>query len=184
MIQPKLVTIKSSWSEDSARYADAVVGTVNYADSNQSNKIKVRNDHFVGKVAEFCAHQLLKDDFAISSPDCEVFKGKDKSWESDLKGKTSFAIKSQTVESYKKYGASLMFQDIKGGRRDPILDKPEDYVVWVLVSQHYGIVVPPMKVKDLIMGEPKVFRLKGTKSVAYLEQSHPQYLLEVNRLLK
>lgn len=184
MLQPKLVQIKESWKKSCKEYADAVVGTVNYADSRQSNGEKVKNDHYIGKVAEFCAYQLLSKEFNLHPPDCAVYKGKGKGWESDLQGEQHFAIKSQTVESYRKYGASLMFQDIKGGRRDPILDRPSDRVCWVLVAPLYGIVCPPIEIKDLIMGEPKLFHLKGKKTVAYLEESHPKFLQEINRMLK
>ena len=182
--QPELVPFKKSWMTKSQQYADGVVGTVNYADSSQKNLDKIKNDHYTGKIAEFCAHHLLKGDFDINPPDCEIYKGKKKSWESDLIGKINFAIKSQTFKSYKLYGASIMFQDIKGGRRDPILDEPESKVVYVVVGDQFGIVVPPVEVKNLILDEPELWHLKGKKSVAYLERSHESFIKDIDRMIK
>lgn len=184
MDTPQIVTVKKSWIKNSKEYSEGVVGTVKYGDSKQFSAEKIQNDHFTGKIAEFCAHHVLKDFHDINPPDCQIYKGKGKSWESDLVGKVEFAIKSQTYESYRKYGASVMFQDIKGGRRDPILDKPEAFVVYVVVGGGFGIVLPPIQVKDLILDEPKLWHLKGKKSVAYLDRSHNQYIKDVERMIK
>jgi hypothetical protein len=182
--KPEIVSFKKSWMEASRRYADGVVSTVSYKDSGQSNVEKIKNDHYIGKLAEWCAYHLLKDSFAIRPPDCEVYVGKKKSWESDLVGDVDFAIKSQTFESYKRYGASIMFQDIKGGRRDPILDKADSFVVYVVVGGTFGIVIPPITIKDLQLDEPKLWHLKGKKSVAYLERSHEAHIKEINGMIK
>lgn len=68
---------------------------------------------------------------------------------------------------------SWVFQNIKGGRRDPILDRGNAFVHFVIcndVDETYDCVVcPPYQIKELKFCDPKITRpdLIGKKKVVY-----------------
>jgi hypothetical protein len=155
-------------------FADAVTETVNYRDSNQSVKEKIRDDHFVSKLGEEAVRFVFeKRDCKIEGPDYTIYSGKEKSWDVDLKvNGLDVAVKTQRRSAANRYDLSWTFQD-SPERRDPILDMPEAWVCLVVyedLKEGYECVVYPLrKIKQLIFEAPRLSRLVGKKQAVYLE---------------
>src|SRR5919109_5557300 len=75
--------------EDLARaqvFADAVLETVNYLDSSQTKKKKIRDDHFVSKLGEEAVRLVFEARHCtVEGPDYAVYGNQQKSWRADLK---------------------------------------------------------------------------------------------------
>ena len=153
-------------------FADAVVDTVNYADSNQRNKAKIRNDHFISKIGEEAVCAAFRHfGEPINTPDYEIYDGKSKSWAADLiSNNIEIAVKTQARSQAKKYGLSWTFQSSKK-RFDPILNEPESWVCFVAcddTKENYECFVSqPQQIKNLIFESPILAHLKGKKQVVY-----------------
>ena len=155
-------------------FADAVTDTVNYRDSNQSKRRKIRDDHFVSKLGEeavrivFEARKCL-----VEGPDYTVYDKKQKSWVADLKVNVlDVAVKTQRRSAANRYDLSWTFQD-SPRRRDPILSMPEAWVCLVVyedLKPDYECVIYPLrKIRQLIFESPRLSRLVGKKQAVYLE---------------
>jgi hypothetical protein len=157
-----------------AAFADAVTATVNYRDSNQDIKQKIRDDHFVSKLGEEAVRSVFEArDCKIEGPDYTIYAGKGKSWAADLKiNDLEVAVKTQRRSAAKRYGLSWTFQD-SPERRDPILDMPDAWVCLVVyedLKPGYECVVYPLrKIKQLIFEAPRLSKLVGKKQAVYLE---------------
>jgi hypothetical protein len=155
-------------------FADSVTDTVNYRDSNQDIKQKIRDDHFVSKLGEEAVRAVFEArDCMIEGPDYTIYTGREKSWAADLKiNKLEVAVKTQRRSAAKRYGLSWTFQD-SPERRDPILDTPEAWVCLVVYEDldpdHECVVYPLRKIKQLIFEAPRLSKLVGKKQAVYLE---------------
>ncbi|BAZ18658.1 hypothetical protein NIES4071_105430 (plasmid) [Calothrix sp. NIES-4071] len=157
-------------------FTDQVIGTVNYKDSKQFNRIKVWKDYFIGKIGEeavYAAFQRFTDN--VTKPDYNIYHGKNKSWDADLKvNEIELSVKAQSKSSADKYGLSWTFQCGKY-RRDIILDDLSAWVCFVKCNDtddYYECVVyPPLQIKEIVFGEPKLARLRGEKKVVYAEDN-------------
>jgi hypothetical protein len=155
-------------------FADAVTGTVNYRDSNQSKRQKIRDDHFVSKLGEEAVRLVFEArNCAVEGPDYEIYQAQQKSWVADLKvNALDVAVKTQRRSAANRYGLSWTFQD-SPKRRDPILSMPEAWVCLVvyedLKPDFECLVYPLRKVKKLIFEAPRLSRLAGKKQAVYLE---------------
>lgn len=173
-IEPQIVRLSPEAVERATAFADAVTATVNYRDSNQTIKQKIRDDHFVSKLGEEAVRFVFEQrDCTIEGPDYEIYSGKRKSWEADLKiNGLDVAVKTQRRYAAKRYGLSWTFQD-SPERRDPILDMPDAWVCLVVyedLKDGYECVVYPLrKIKQLIFEAPRLSRLVGKKQAVYLE---------------
>lgn len=154
------------------RFAEAVVGTTDYSDSNQTLRVKIQQDHFISKLGEEAAKKVLQAYGEVTGPDYGIYDVKAKSWAADLAvNGVEVAVKTQAQSSASKYGRSWTFQD-GATRRDAILDKPEAWVVLVVFDdlQPYRFqVYPPYQMGELPFGEPKLAHLKGSKKVVYAD---------------
>lgn len=157
-----------------AQFADAVVNTVNYRDSLQFNQDKIRDDHFVSKLGEEAVRQAFES-FAleVQGPDYSIYKGRQKSWDSDLYvNGTALAVKTQRKSAAQRYGLSWTFQK-SSFRTDPILQKPEAWVCFVELEDGaatpYFRVFPPFQIKDLPFKAPRLARLADKKIAVYAE---------------
>lgn len=155
-------------------FAIKVVDTTNYQDSNQSNRRKIINDHFVSKLGEEAVKAVLeKHGREVIGPDYKIYQPKEKTWDSDLYvNDIGLAVKTQRRSSAKIFGVSWTFQNIPGGRSDPILSYPDAWVYFVEYidtdkQKNKLIVYPPKQIKDLVFEEPVKENLKGKKSVVY-----------------
>ena len=177
--EPQIVQLPPEAMARATAFADAVTGTVNYRDSNQSVKEKIRDDHFVSKLGEEAVRFVFEGrDCIIQGPDYTIYSGKRKSWDADLKiNALDVAVKTQRRSAAKRYGLSWTFQD-SPERRDPILDMPEAWVCLVVfedLKEGYECLVYPLrKIKQLIFEAPRLSRLVGKKQAVYLEtlQAH------------
>jgi len=172
--EPQIIQIPQEAVERASDFADAVTSTVNYRDSNQSVKKKIRDDHFVSKLGEEAVQLVFeKRDCVVEGPDYAVYSGKQKSWDSDLKiNEIEVAVKTQRRSAANRYGLSWTFQD-SPERRDPILDMPDAWVCLVVyedLKDRYECVVYPLrKIKQLIFEAPRLSKLIGKKQAVYLE---------------
>jgi len=172
--EPQVVHIPVEAVARASAFADAVTSTVNYQDSHQSIKQKIRDDHFVSKLGEEAVRFVFEQrDCIIGGPDYTVYSGKQKSWDADLSiNDLEVAVKTQRRSAAKRYGLSWTFQD-SPKRRDPILDMPNAWVCLVVYEDlkdgHEGLVYPLRKIKQLIFEAPRLSRLVGKKQAVYLE---------------
>ena len=155
-------------------FADEVIKTVNYRDSNQTNLEKIKNDHFISKIGEEAVKKVFElFKHPVKGPDYRIYKGKNKSWEEDLFiGAEGLAVKTQKQTAAKKYGLSWTFQS-SGYRNDPILKDPFAWVCFVACndeSLYYECTVyPPFQIRELDFKDPKLKYLIGKKKVVYAE---------------
>jgi hypothetical protein len=160
-------------------FADAVVATVNYRDSNQTESQKIRDDHFVSKLGEEAVRSVFESrNCTVEGPDYEIYTGKRKSWIADLKvNRLDVAVKTQRRSAADRYGLSWTFQD-SPERHDPILDLPEAWVAFVVFEDKAPsfecIVYPLLKVKNLVFDAPLLPHLAGKKKVVYLKRLQEQ----------
>ena len=165
------VSVSSEKINLAREFALAVTETVNYSDSNQYIKDRIVEDHFISKIGEEAAATVLRNlEFLVAGPDYTIYMGDYKSWEADLKvNGVEVAVKTQKTSSAKKYGLSWTFQS-SGKRRDPILDKPDAWVIFVECNDddNYSCkVFPPKQMKELELKDPQLPHLKGKKKVYY-----------------
>jgi len=156
------------------KFAEAVTGTVDYSDSNQSVKMKIQDDHFISKLGEEAVKKIFeKRGSKVIGPDYTIYDGKKKSWSADLTiNNIEVAVKTQKKSAADKYGLSWTFQ-LSPVRKDPILKNPDAWVCFVECDdgdENFSCkVFPPKKMKALIpvLKEPRLKHLKGKKRVVY-----------------
>ena len=173
-LTPQKITLDAAIISRAKKFADAVTRTVDYQDSNQSNKLKIRDDHFISKLGEEAVTKLMTArGNTIHGPDYVVYAGSQKNWNSDLLiNGLEVAVKTQKKSAASKYGLSWTFQ-YSAVRKDPILKNPEAWVCFVECDDgdenFCCTVFPPRKMKSLaaILKEPKLAHLKNKKKVVY-----------------
>jgi hypothetical protein len=104
-----------------------------YAKRNQNNIDKIKNDIYLGKVAEFAVYNYYYQNFGkISKPDLKVYDQKGKSYDADLKTKKSLVhVKSYFSKS--GFQPSWVFQ-----KNDPLVVSPKDndMVIMCIVDEN------------------------------------------------
>lgn len=173
-LKPKKVTLTSAIIARAWKFAEAVIATVDYRDSNQSLKSKIADDHFISKLGEEAVKAVFKSRGAqVEGPDYSIYEGKKKSWNADLFiNEIEVAVKAQKKTAADRFGLSWTFQDSEI-RKDPILKNPDAWVCFVEAVDSDGawfcIVFPPVQIKHLQFREPRLKHLKGKKKVVYAE---------------
>lgn len=152
------------------QFAQKVISTVDYSDSNQHQTKKILDDHFVSKLGEEACKKVLLKYAYVNGPDYTIYTGKQKSWEADLfVNDIGVAVKTQRRTNANKYSLSWTFQ-CSEKRRDIILDESNAWIIFVEYddTQPYNCYVyPPYQVKELKFGEPKLLYLKASKKIIY-----------------
>ena len=172
--EPQTVHLPKEAVERAGAFAEAVTSTVNYRDSNQTVRQKIRDDHLVSKLGEEAVKFVFEArECVVVGPDYNVYSGKGKSWEADLKvNDLEVAVKTQRRSAANRYGLSWTFQD-SPERRDPILDLPEAWVCFVVYEDskegYECLVYPLRRIKQLIFEAPRLSKLVGKKQAVYLE---------------
>ena len=172
--EPQLIQLPLEAVTRATAFADAVTGTVNYRDSNQDVKQKIRDDHFVSKLGEEAVRFVFEGRHCIiKGPDYTIYSGKQKSWDADLIiNGLDVAVKTQRRSTANRYDLSWTFQD-SPERRDPILDMPDAWVCLVVYEDlkegDECLVYPLRKIKQLIFEAPRLSKLVGKKQAVYLE---------------
>ena len=169
-LRPKRVQLTDAHLTRARRFAAAVVGTVDYSDSNQHLAKKIEQDHYVSKLGEEAVVLVLRSKgLTVRGPDYAVYTGKRKSWEADLfVDEVPLHVKTQTAASGARYGHSWTFQN-SARRRDPVLHEPGAWVCFVTAYERHCLVYPPYRMGELTLGDPKLAHLVGKKRVAYAE---------------
>jgi hypothetical protein len=171
---PQIIQLPPEAVARASAFADTVIDTVNYRDSNQSRKQKIRDDHFVSKLGEEAVRLVFEArNCIVEGPDYTIYSGRGKSWVADLKiNALEIAVKTQRRSAANRYGLSWTFQD-SPKRSDPILSMPEAWVCLVVYEDLKPgcecVVYPLRKIKQLIFEEPRLNRLVGKKQAVYLE---------------
>jgi hypothetical protein len=171
---PQIVQLSPEAVERARAFAEAVIETVNYRDSNQTLKKKIRDDHFVSKLGEEAVRLVFETrNCVVDGPDYTIYTGRQKSWAADLKvNELEIAVKTQRRSAANRYGLSWTFQDAPE-RRDPILSMPEAWVCLVayedLKPGFECIVYPLRKIRQLIFEPPHLKHLAGKKKTVYME---------------
>jgi hypothetical protein len=169
---PQIVKLSDEIVDRARKFSAAVIGTVNYGDSHQHDAEKIRDDHFVSKLGEESARLIFESRGAkVEGPDYRVYRGKEKSWDFDLKvNGIPLAVKTQRRTAAQMWGLSWAFQ-CAPERRDTILDDPEAWVCFVEYDDTGAdvicIVYPIKKMKQLVFGEPRLKKLIGVKKMVY-----------------
>lgn len=158
-------------------FTNKVIGTIDYSDSRQSNKQKVWKDHFISKIGEEAVYKTFsKFTNNVTEPDYKIYYEKDKSWDADLKvNNIGLAVKTQAKSSADKFGLSWTFQ-YGSYRKDIILDDPDAWVCFVqcndINNKYNCIVYPPLQIKFIKFGEPRLQKLRGEKKVVYAQDNN------------
>jgi hypothetical protein len=171
---PQIVYLPPEIVVRAQAFADTVTDTVNYHDSNQSDRQKIRDDHYVSKLGEEAVRLIFEmRNCIVEGPDYTIYDKKAKSWAADLIiNGLEVAVKTQRRSAANRYDLSWTFQD-SPERRDPILSMPEAWVCLVvfedLKPDYECLVYPLRKIKQLIFEPPRLGHLAGKKQAVYLE---------------
>ncbi len=171
---PIKITLTASDLAQAARFADAVVGTVDYRESNQFSRQKIRDDHYVSKLGEAAVRKAFEQyDCRVQGPDYAIYEGKQKSWDDDLYvNDIGLAVKTQRRSTAQRYGLSWTFQKSQF-RTDPILQIPKAWVCFVeyndLDREQICTVFPPFQIKELPFKAPRLEKLRDKKVAVYAE---------------
>jgi hypothetical protein len=171
---PQIVQLSPEAVDRARAFADVVIETVNYRDSNQTLKQKIHDDHFVSKLGEEAVRMVFEARHcAVAGPDYTIYTSKQKSWAADLKiNELEVAVKTQRRSAANRYGLSWTFQD-SPERRDPILAMPEAWVCLVayedLKPGFECVVYPLRKIKQLIFEPPRLKHLAGKKKTVCMD---------------
>ncbi len=161
---PKEIAAKA-WA-----FAKQVVGTTNYADSNQTQQQKIKLDHFISKLGEEATKLVFANYGVVTEPDYTIYEANKKSWQHDLfVNDIGLAVKTQSRSSATKYGLSWTFQ-AGSHRKDSILQNPTAWVVFVEcddTNPYICYVYPPYQIQELSFNEPKLAHLIAHKKVVY-----------------
>ena len=104
-----------------------------YKQRKQSNISKIKNDIFIGKVAEYSVYNYyMSKGFKVTPPDVKIYHAKNKSYDADLKildKDYQIHVKSHFVKSL--FPPSWVFQKI-----DPLVTNPspKDVVVLCMIN--------------------------------------------------
>ena len=174
---PQVVHLSPEAVARATAFAQVVLDTVNYHDSQQAFKKKIHDDHFIGKLGEEAVCMIFRSrNCTVQGPDYQIYSGKQKSWTADLViNELDVAVKTQRRSAANRYGLSWTFQD-SPKRRDPILDMENAWVCLViyedLKSGYECVVYPLRKIKQLIFEAPRLRKFVGKKQAVYLETLH------------
>lgn len=160
-------------------FADRVISTNKdeYAKRKQVNLNKIKQDIFIGKLAEWGVYfiYLKRGRKNVSVPDMNIYAKEHKSFDADLNwGLFKLHIKSQNFESADRYGDSWIFQS-----KDPLFDFSNEYDI--IIGCRVGIddfeigafveIMLEKPFKSLTFGETKLSKFEGTKKAVYLKDN-------------
>lgn len=138
-----------------------------YSRRGQNNPDKIKLDIAQGKAAEFAVmYYLIEEGHGkVSIPDMTLHRKK--SFDPDLTtSRYNIHVKSQSQDSYSKYGQSFLFQ-----KKDPLVKNPKenDRIATVLCSGLYIFhITKLLNPLQLNWQEPRVVKLRDTKVAIYL----------------
>ncbi len=148
-----------------------------YAYRGENNKDKMVEDIIIGTLGEWGIYEHLTSlGYTVSEPDMVIYENKRKSYSADLCfDEVNIHVKSQGVESVKKYGNSWLLQ-----RSDKVVKNPTEFDIFAFTS----VDLETMKINilgycwatDMKYGECKVPRYRSTKVAIYVNQIEDQLI--------
>lgn len=145
-----------------------------YKKRNQENISKIKNDIYIGKLAEYAVYYLYNErkGCIVKKPDIEVYEANKKSFNADLNyikegKKYEIHVKAQYIEQSKRFGKSWSFQ-----KEDSLTTRPKtnEFIVFCSVLDNKTVeVIQPIRATKLkeFYSDPKLDKLKGIKKVIY-----------------
>jgi len=173
-------------------FAEKVNPTTKYGDCGQNNMNKRLIDNLIGKIAEFSTYAILNkigrnNEFILDMPDISIYKGRQKTWKSDLSikaddGEINIAVKSQSVSQAKKYSLSGTFQ-ISATRSDKVFEKQDELIFLCLVDDINNdgkktLILPPKTIGNIKFSDPKLPKYKGVKTCYYARENFEEETLQ------
>ena len=152
---------------------DRMSGSKNlYRFRGELSESKMLNDIKIGAMAELAVYRYFKiKGIQSTRPDLKIYDQKDKSFNADFASEIgNIHVKSQGIESAKRYGSSWLLQ-----KKDPLLSQEHlnDYLVFCIVDGREVTIEHICHIKDIVenncLDEPKVWRYKETKVAIYLD---------------
>lgn len=149
-----------------------------YRYRGETNKDKQIEDIVIGTCGEWGAYKFLRErGFTVAKPDMKIYSIRNKTFSADLTdGESLFHVKSQSVISRERYGASWLFQ-----RSDCLVKCPKEkeYLVLTCVEGRDVEIQAVLDVNDIfsnnLWGECRVPRYRHTKVALYLEDIPKKY---------
>lgn len=146
-------------------------GLYNYRGKSTDNKLK--NDIITGALGEYGIQQYLKSlKYKCSKPDLKIYARGEKSFDADLTcDDLNIHVKSQSIQSFKRYGASWLVQ-----RSDKLYKEPKTIDVFAFTNVNLEtkeveilgfVYATDIKDNDLF-GECKVPSFRHSKVALYL----------------
>jgi hypothetical protein len=119
-----------------------------YAQRNQNNESKVKNDIYIGKLAEFAVYNyLLSKGKIVSAPDIMIYESKKKSYDADLyiNKESPLHVKS-CIDTGSQYN-SWLFQP-----NDPVTNEPteDDMISFVVITPEALFYCYIVKASDIL----------------------------------
>lgn len=162
-----LIKISPSIIEKCTTFAQECAQTNKYyASRGQANLDKIVQDIITGKLGEFAAYELLSSRFDDTTlPDLEIYRGGRKSHSADITaGGHNFSVKTQSLESVKKYGMSWLMEKTS-------LPKFEGHQVIMALELERGSIliqnIVPFEQMLSVQGEPRLKHLKSKCAFYY-----------------
>ncbi len=119
-----------------------------YAQRNQNNESKVKNDIYIGKLAEFAVYNyLLSKGKIVSAPDIMIYESKKKSYDADLYiNKDSPLHVKSCIDTGSQYN-SWLFQP-----NDPVTNEPteDDMISFVVITPEALFYCYIVKASDIL----------------------------------
>jgi hypothetical protein len=145
-----------------------------YSYRGETNSSKMKDDIIIGTMGEMGVNKYMVDKgYECSEPDLKIYENKRKSFDADLfSGDIKIHIKSQGVESAKRYGNSWLFQ-----RSDSLVKDPSEHDLICFTNVNLETrevtILGFCWAKDIVdnnrFAECRVFRYRNTKVALYLK---------------
>lgn len=172
------INLTDSEKEKAMKFAEQVVDTTDYSDTDQTSRNKVKTDHYCSKLSEQAVYKHYKNlGESITEPDYTIYDKDHKSFTCDLVlNNTKLAIKTQKKSDADRYGLSWVFN--LSTRKDPMLKNPKQWIVFTECIDTDGswdiIIYPPKQVKNIVFKEPFKENLKNKKRVVYAKDIYSE----------
>ncbi len=148
-----------------------------YAYRGESNQNKMIEDIVIGTLGEWAIYNhLIELGYKIEEPDMKIYEAKRKSFNADLQfDEVNIHVKSQGVESVKKYGNSWLLQ-----RSDKVVKTPTEYDIFAFTN--VNLIDKTINIlgycwaTDMKYDECKVPRYRSTKVAIYINQIEDQLI--------
>ena len=119
-----------------------------YAQRNQNNESKIKNDIYIGKLAEFAVYNyLIYKGKTVSAPDIMIYESKKKSYDADLYINKESPLHIKSCIDIGVQHNSWLFQP-----NDPITNAPteDDMIAFVVITPEAVFYCYIIKASDIL----------------------------------